>query len=254
MKVIKKLLSIFLIVVMCLTSAPLQGFLGLEWLRFSRWFSGKASARYTYVEGYYEYTVSTSSNVSTANIKDVNQSIEGDIIIPSTLGGYSVRVIGYRAFSFCSELVSVTMSESVTDIGAGAFEYCEQLENVIISNNVTSIRYETFFYCDSLKSITIPYSVNSVDSSAFFGCRSLTDVYYNGTIDQWKRISIYNNNEYLEYATIHCSDGIYCKENDDSNDSDGNLSDNTGDNNPTEPDKPNNPDSPTDPENPNEDV
>ena len=46
MKTFKRALCIFLTVVMCLTSAPLSGFVGLELPEFSvsEWFSSKASA------------------------------------------------------------------------------------------------------------------------------------------------------------------------------------------------------------------
>ena len=62
MKTFKKILCALLVVVMCLTSAPLQGFVGLEWpslpeinfgefelpkIDFSKWFGSKASAAET---------------------------------------------------------------------------------------------------------------------------------------------------------------------------------------------------------------
>ena len=73
----KKILCTVLVVVMCLTAAPLQGFADLDW----NWldFSLKASAA---TEGYYEYWVENGE----ATITDVDESISGDVTIPNTLG------------------------------------------------------------------------------------------------------------------------------------------------------------------------
>jgi hypothetical protein len=61
-----------------------------------------------------------------------------------------------------------------------------------------------FSDCSSLTSVTIGNSVTSIGRIAFAGCRALTDVYYLGTEDQWKNISIsYYANDPLLNATIH---------------------------------------------------
>ena len=66
-----------------------------------------------------------------------------------------------------------------------------------------SIGYDAFAYCSSLTSIEIPDSVTSIDYSAFYLCSSLKDVYYTGTKEQWKKISIGSDNSCLTSATIH---------------------------------------------------
>ncbi|MBO7326038.1 MAG: leucine-rich repeat protein, partial [Clostridia bacterium] len=60
-----------------------------------------------------------------------------------------------------------------------------------------------FSGCDSLTSIVIPDSVTTIGSWAFWDCTSLTNVYYTGTEEQWKAISIGNYNSSLTNATIH---------------------------------------------------
>ena len=60
---------------------------------------------------------------------------------------YSVTSIGNDAFSYCSDLQSVTIPNSVTSIGDCAFWDCSNLQSVTIPNSVTSIGYDAFAEC-----------------------------------------------------------------------------------------------------------
>lgn len=172
-KTMKKILCTFLVVIMCLTASPLQGFVGLEWTKlteidFGEWFSSKASAA---TEGYYTYTVTDGK----ATITNVSALISGDITIPGTLGGYTVTTIGGGAFYLCNKVTSITITESVKTIEGGAFKGCGNLTNVTIPNSVTSIGSYAFDGT-SLESITIPNSVTRIVNFAFSGCRSLASI------------------------------------------------------------------------------
>ena len=127
---------------------------------------------YAETEGYFTYTVSGGE----ATITDVDTSISGDVIIPSTLGGYPVTSLGDSAFSSCYELTSINIPDSVTSIGGHAFECCSSLTSVTIGDSVTSIGEDAFYSCSSLTSVTIGNSVTSIGMYAFTWCSSLTSV------------------------------------------------------------------------------
>ena len=84
----------------------------------------------------------------------------------------SVTSIGFRAFEHCISLTSVTIPNSVTSIGGSAFVDCFNLTSINIPNSVTTIGNSTFANCD-LTSITIPNSVTSIGVWAFSECSTL---------------------------------------------------------------------------------
>jgi len=117
--------------------------------------------------------------------------------------GNSVKSIGKKAFYWCSSLTSVVIPDNVTSIGKQAFYYCESLTSVVIPNSVTSIEEDAFYNCENLASVTIGNSVKSIGNYAFSNCHNLTDVYYTGSEEEWKNISIDYGNYNLTNATIH---------------------------------------------------
>jgi len=168
MKRFKKILSVFLVVAIILCSAPLNGFVGLElpdWLDFSI----KAEAL---TEGIYTYTVTNGE----ATITGCDKSVSGDIVIPSTLGGYPVTSIGDEVFYNCESVRNVTIPDSIESIGDGAFRSCDSLQGIIIPDSVTSVGVYAFYYCYSLKNVTIGNSVTAILFRTFEGCSKLKSV------------------------------------------------------------------------------
>ena len=120
----------------------------------------------------------------------------------------SVNLIDRCAFSGCSSLTSVIIPNSVWKIMDSAFSDCSSLTSVTIPNSVELIYKGAFSGCSSLTSVTIPNSVRSIGKWAFASCSSLKDVYYSGSEEQWKKISIDEYNKPLTNATIHYNSSI----------------------------------------------
>ena len=114
--------------------------------------------------------------------------------------------IGEGAFDGASNLVAVNIPSTVTDIGLLAFS-STGITNIEIPSSVTTLKTQTFFCCGYLKSVKIPVSVTSLQNVPFYECNSLTDVYYEGTEQQWNAIErTYSDNydyDSLLNATIH---------------------------------------------------
>ena len=54
-----------------------------------------------------------------------------------------------------------------------------------------------------LLQLYLPKTLSKIDENAFEGNNDLTDIYYNGTKEQWDKIQIANKNDELRFATIH---------------------------------------------------
>ncbi len=82
----------------------------------------------------------------------------------------SVTYLGRLSFSLCMNLIEVNIGNGVTNIGQGTFYYCKKLSSVMIGNNVKTIGKEAFCECYKLTSLTLPNSVTSIDDKAFAYC------------------------------------------------------------------------------------
>ena len=101
----------------------------------------------------------------------------------STTGEHTVKytlkfpnVIVSETFSYCYNLTSIDIPNSVTTIGTMAFRSCSSLTRCTIGSGVTSIGEQAFYKCISLTSIVIPNSVTNIYDSAFADCSGLTSI------------------------------------------------------------------------------
>lgn len=118
--------------------------------------------------------------------------------------------VGLAAFYNCTALTNIELPTSVTWIRQAAFKNCTGLTSIDISNattfehqafmgctGLTSIEIlsaktlgdEVFRNCSNVTSVTIGSSVTSIGPIAFGGMSSLEVVYYEGTLEQWCKIS-----------------------------------------------------------------
>ena len=89
-----------------------------------------------------------------------------------------VTRIGENVFNSCTNLETVTFSNSLTFIGSGAFRYCYALTRVEIPSSVTEIQSCAFDSCTGLTYIYIPNTVITIGNYAFDVCNKST-IYTN---------------------------------------------------------------------------
>ena len=110
--------------------------------------------------------------------------------------------IGNYAFSHCTALESIKLSESITTVGYQVFEYCGKLldltipkgintyntstyisfltgssiKNIVIEDGRTVINNNMFYGAQKVTNIEIPESVTIIGKSAFRECKALTNI------------------------------------------------------------------------------
>ena len=126
-----------------------------------------------YDTGYYNNLDNWQENVLYIgnHLIKAKDTISGDYEIkPGTLN------IANAAFINCSNLLGVTIPDSVASLGSSVFYDCGSLVNITIPDSVTNIGYNAFYNCFNLTEITIPNSVTTIGPSAFYDCRSLINI------------------------------------------------------------------------------
>lgn len=117
------------------------------------------------------------------------------IVIPSTVERID------ESFSSCKLLSNVELKNSVL-IENQSFNDCPGIIEFAVPEGTSDINH-SLQNCANLRKLTLPKSIAKVVSS-FMECPFLMDIYYGGTIDEWKTVNVGS----LTGATIvHCTDG-----------------------------------------------
>ena len=108
-------------------------------------------------------------------LSNIDSALRGKNIAVSLDLSKSTGLTTIKASTFTgrSNLVAITLPNSVVSIGAKAFDECSSLETVTLSEGLQTIGEDAFRYCESLKNIDIPEGVTTIGSSAFSHCSSL---------------------------------------------------------------------------------
>ena len=87
-------------------------------------------------------------------------------------------IVGVSAFSSCSSLESINISNKIKRIDQNAFWFVCSLKEVTFEENsiLEIVNYSAFAHCTCLKKITIPNSVKVIGKWAFYGCKELNCV------------------------------------------------------------------------------
>ncbi len=113
------------------------------------------------------------------------------------------RIYGEPWWDYRKLIKSVSFSNDITVVSG--FQQCSNITTITLPSTCTLIFPDAFLNCHGLKTITIPKAVKNIRKGAFSGCENLKNVYYRGSEEEWKTISIESNNECLINSTIHYS-------------------------------------------------
>ena len=102
------------------------------------------------------------------SVLDLGTATSKNIVIPSEYNGLPVTAISDKAFKG-TDIISVTIPDSVKEIGKEAFSDCSTLESVKLPINLENIQSGMFTNCGELKELIIPNNVKTIGALAFKG-------------------------------------------------------------------------------------
>lgn len=123
------------------------------------------------------FEFSQSEDENFYGVKEGVPTREGKIAIPEYYNGLQVKRIDDYAFFYCTDLLTVSIPDSVSQIGKSAFYECRNLKSVALPSGVKEIGEGAFRECTSLTSVILPESVETIPHYAFSDCNRLTRVY-----------------------------------------------------------------------------
>lgn len=151
----------------------------------------------------------------------------GELVIPSTLGGFKVTGIGNYAFSG-RQYEKVTLPDSIKEIGTDAFRNNEKIKSIQLPANLQylntrafsgcsalseikfnaklkEIGYRAFSECISLKKVTLPDSLLTVGEEAFERCYKLNSIKFGKKLTGVGERAFYKN---YALKTVHIPSNV----------------------------------------------
>ena len=121
----------------------------------------------------------------------------------------SLQEIGNESFRGLSKLRNLTLPGNIKHVSLGAFSLCHDLKTLIIEEGVEHLGPYSFeeIHNNNLEYVELPKSITTIDDYAFRQC-FIEEIHYNGTINDWKKISIGGKwRDLSTIKTVICSDG-----------------------------------------------
>lgn len=164
----------------------------------------------------YKDAFKDSKNLETVTFEDGieeidNSSFKGCTKLKSVILSKTIYKVGHSAFENCLSLENVTLNNGLEEIDSKAFYSAVKLRNIKIPNSVKKIGAMAFALTHSLLYISIPEGIEElaeglfmdsgiekielpstlkrISSASFSRASKLSEIYYNGSIEDFRKIS-----------------------------------------------------------------
>lgn len=166
----------------------------------------------------------TEDHGSWVELTGAPRTLEGEVIVPSLIGGKPVRRIGQQAFADCRDMTGVFMPAtvegigdcafaccsslkrleipvSVTNVGSGVIQECWELGDLIVGGGLPTFGYKAFAH-SGVTNVVIGSGITNIDNYAFADNRQLVRVEIPDTVERICTWSFDENCESLKAVTV----------------------------------------------------
>ena len=162
----------------------------------------------------------TSNGNGTWSVTGIGTITDSYVVIPNrSPQGDIVTSISAKAFDGNDALRAIEIPSTVSDIGDMAFSACSRLIYVSVDKDNRSFidiggilfssdmsRLIAYPSANGASSISLPTSITRIDPMAFYNCGNLKTIDYEGSAEQWSKITVGEMNYGLYSASIICTD------------------------------------------------
>jgi len=85
---------------------------------------------------------------------------------------------------------------------ANAFSGKEFITDIILPSCIEGFPEGAFAGCTNLRRITIPRRVKKIPERAFAGCVNLETIFYEGSLEEWKKVEIVYEKHEIEFGAL----------------------------------------------------
>ena len=127
------------------------------------------------------------------NVVDGSEFVipEGDMVYSLMLSGFNFTSLEFMnklnvysvTFSCCNKLTDVVMPP----FRGVSFANCDNLKKAEVSSTTTIFHFHD---CSSLIEVHLPKGLQQICTDSFDNCVLLSDIYFDGTIDEWDKIQV----------------------------------------------------------------
>ena len=104
----------------------------------------------------------------------------GDVVVPDTIQGCPVEIIGTGAFQSSADITSLTLPETVELLEGSVGSWCDSLTSISLPQSLLVIGDGCFSSELVLEQVTIPSQVCYIGSSTFYFCSNLKSITFEG--------------------------------------------------------------------------
>lgn len=100
----------------------------------------------------------------------------------------SIKEKGIPVIKLPGCIVSDGRLSTVRTFQEDLFQGNEEITDIILNHYLDEFPKDAFWGCRNLQRITIPKGIRIIHEGTFWDCTALTDIYYEGTPEEWARM------------------------------------------------------------------